>query len=93
MSDVLETEIRRGEHAAQLLNDELLQEAFATIEKELTNQWANSPARAADDREKLWLMLKLLSRVQLHLQSTLETGQIAQATLGERVGARLRSYF
>lgn len=32
MTDQTEHEIRRGEHAANLLNDELLQEAFAVIE-------------------------------------------------------------
>lgn len=93
MSDVLETEIRRGEHAAQLLNDELLTEAFAHIETELTEKWKNAPARDQDGREKLWLTLKMLERVRLHLRSTLETGQIARATLAERVGATFKRRF
>jgi hypothetical protein len=93
MSDTLETEIRRGEHAASLLNDELLTEAFATIEKEYTEQWLNSPARDSEAREKLWLSLKLLQMVRGHLQSTLETGQIARATLAERVGQTFKRLF
>jgi hypothetical protein len=32
MTDTLEREIHRGERARQLLQDELLQEAFAVIE-------------------------------------------------------------
>lgn len=91
--DSLENEIRRGEHAAQLLNDELLQEAFATIEKEYTAQWLSSPERDVEGRERLRLMVKTLHRLQLELQSTLETGHIAKATLAERVGKTLKSYF
>lgn len=84
--DKAETEIRRGEHAAQLLNDELLTEAFAFIEQELTQQWQNSPARDHEGREKLWLSLKLLQKVHGHLVSVLETGKFARATLAQRIG-------
>lgn len=93
MNDQLESEIRRGDHAASLLNDELLQEAFATIEREYTDQWLKSPARDAEGREKLYLMLKTLHRLQSELQSVLETGQVAKATLAERVGSTLKLYF
>ena len=90
MTDQTELEIRRGEHAAQLLNDELLQEAFAFTEQELTRQWQNSPARDHEGREKLWLSLKLLQRVHGHLSSVLETGKFAKASLAQQIGERLK---
>lgn len=79
-----EQEVRRGEDARLLLAHPLLLEAFATIEQELTDTWKASPARDVDAREKLWLSLKLLHRVQTQLQSVVETGQVAKATLAEQ---------
>lgn len=93
MTDRTETEIHRGEQAARLLNEPLMVEAFATIRQELNDQWQNSPARDVEGREKLWLSQKLLSRVEGHLRNVLETGQIAQATLAQRVGQKLRQSF
>ena len=90
MTDKTEIEIRRGEHAASLLNDELLSEAFAYVAQELTEQWQNSPARDQSGREKLWLSLKLLQKVHGHLSSVLETGKFAKATLAQQIGERLR---
>lgn len=93
MTDTTEREIQRGERARQLLQDELLQEAFATIEKGLTEQWQNSPVRDKEAREKLWLTLRCLKLVHGHLHSTLETGVMAKATLAQRVGQKLSQYF
>jgi hypothetical protein len=47
----------------------------------LTEQWKTSPARDQDGREKLWLMLKLLDKVQLCLQSSLDSGKLAAKEL------------
>lgn len=91
--DQLEREIQRGERAAQLLNEPLLVEAFSEIEREYIEQWKNSPARDEAGREKLWLTLKLLHRVHGHLTQTLETGQIAKATLAHRAGEALKAAF
>jgi hypothetical protein len=89
----LETEIQRGERAAHLLNDELLQEAFATIEKEYTEKWLNSPVRDNEGREHLFLMVKTLHRLRSELLIVLETGQVARATLAERLGETFKRHF
>jgi hypothetical protein len=47
----------------------------------LTEQWKTSPARDQDGREKLWLMLKLLDKVHLCLQSSLDSGKLAAKEL------------
>lgn len=90
--DKTEHEIRRGERAAALLGDDLLSDAFTTIEREYTKQWIDSPARDAEGREKLYLMVKTVQRLRLELQSVMETGQIAKATLAERVGRTLSRF-
>lgn len=93
MTDKTEFEIQRGERARLLMEDELLQDAFATIEKEYMDSWLNSPERDVEGRERLRLMIKTLQRLKLELQNVMETGQIARATLAQRVGQKLNQYF
>lgn len=93
MNDQAEYEIARGERAHQLLSDPLLVEAFETVEKELHDQWQNSPVRDAEGREKLFLTLKCLQKSRAHLTSVLETGVMAKATLAQRAGQTLSDYF
>lgn len=76
---------RRGDEARQLLEHPLLAEAFQTIRNEVTEQWQSSPARDVEGREKLWLTLRLLNRLEGQLQSVVETGKVARATLLQRV--------
>lgn len=83
--DKAELEIRRGRDAAQLLAHPMLVEAFQDIETEIVSKWQSSPARDAEGREKLWMMLQLLRRVKAHLSSHVETGMVAQATLAQKV--------
>ena len=93
MDDKTEFEIARGERALQILQEPLLVEAFETIEQELIEQWQKSPVRDVEGREKLYLTLLCLHRVQTHLQSVLETGKIAKATLAQRAGQALSRAF
>lgn len=81
MTDKTERDIFRGERAQRLLEDEILLEAFATIEQEYTQQWLNSPARDQDGRERLFLMVKTLHRLQTELQTVVQTGQVAKHKL------------
>lgn len=80
----LEDESARGEHAARLLSDPLLVEAFETIAERYEAAWKTSPARDVEGRERLWLMRKCLDQVRGHLTSTVETGQMASVQLEER---------
>lgn len=79
----LEQESRRGEQARRLLEDPLLQEAFATVETTLHDTWSTTGDEATDERERIWLMLKLLRRVRARLSEVLETGRLADTQLAE----------
>jgi hypothetical protein len=79
----LEQESRRGEQARRLLEDPLLQEAFSAVEATLHVTWSTTSDDAADERERLWLMLKLLRRVRGRLAEVLETGRLADTQLAE----------
>jgi hypothetical protein len=52
-------EIRqRGEHARQLLEDELLTEAFDLAERQVLLAWENTGADQATQREWAWQLFK-----------------------------------
>ena len=68
----------REEHAKRLLNDPLFVEAFELLEKNLLNSWSSSGVNEIDTREQIWLSLRLLERIRLHLTSIIETGDMAK---------------
>ena len=68
----------REEHAKRLLNDPLFVEAFELLEKNLLNSWSSSGGNEIDTREQIWLSLRLLERIRLHLTSIIETGDMAK---------------
>ncbi|NDH54060.1 MAG: hypothetical protein EBY24_19235 [Betaproteobacteria bacterium] len=77
----LEERLHHGSRAKEVLENEAYIDAFESIKTDILEQWTNSPARDADGREKLWTCLKLLQKVQTQLQTTLETGKLAQLEL------------
>lgn len=79
-----EQEVSRGEQARDLLNHPLLVEAFDLIEGETIKAWEDSPARDTEGRERLWLQLKLLRRLRGHIESVVDSGKMARATLAQR---------
>lgn len=79
-----EEEIHRASRAQEIIQNEIYIEAFSMIEQELTDQWKQSPVRDAEGREKLWLMLRLLGKVKLALEYTMDSGKLAKAELNHR---------
>lgn len=77
----LESRLFAGDRAKEVLENEAFTAAFEAIEKEVIEQWTNSPARDLEGREKLWSYLHLLKKVRTHLTTTLETGKLAQIEL------------
>ena len=77
----LNQRIYDADQAKLVLENEAFQRAFEDIKQELTEQWKTSPARDQDGREKLWLMLKLLDKLELCLKSSLDSGKLAAKEL------------
>ena len=69
---------QREAHAKNLLSDELLNEAFDTLAKDITDAWDNTGIHDTEARENLRLSLRLLERIRLHLTSIIETGEMAK---------------
>ncbi len=69
--------------AQELLNNELLGDAFKSLEESYTSAWR---ATAIDDvaaREKLFLAINIVGKVRDHLASIVAGGRLAQAELKE----------
>lgn len=69
--------IDRGHHAKRLLEDELLVEAFDSIEKDIFEEWRSSGINNYDERTDLFLTLKCLERLKARLRAILDDGTIA----------------
>lgn len=97
MTKPIEQKLYDGDRAREVLENEVFQAVFDDIEREVLDQWTNSPARDEAGREKLWIYLQLLRRVKAQITTTLETGKLAKLelehrqTLAERAKAGLRS--
>lgn len=83
-------EVRAGRDAQYLLDHPIFQEAFSSVRSGIRTEWERSPARDAEGREKLWLMLKLVDRIEAHVRSVAETGELAGRMLEEE---RRRTFF
>ena len=77
----LRAEAARGLRANELMVDELMVQAFETLQKRLQDEWQASPARDTEGRERLWLMTKLLKNVADHLSEVAQTGKLASLQL------------
>jgi phosphomevalonate kinase len=76
MSDILQFDSRREEHAKRLLTDELLNEAFEVLKKDLLDRWSASGSTEVEARESIWLAMRLLDKIHGHITSIVETGHM-----------------
>ena len=77
----LEQRLFEGDQARLVLENEAFAAAFDATEREVIEQWTNSPARDITGRESLWQYLMILRKVKANLTTTMETGKLAQIEL------------
>jgi len=71
----------RGAQAESLLRNPILVEAFDVLSETYLNAWKESPVKAEDDRERIFLMYKNLLAVRAHLEEIVNTGKLANLEL------------
>jgi hypothetical protein len=82
-------EFKLGEAAAkavraqELLDSELLTEAFEGLENAYTAAWRSTTIDDTDAREKLFLAINIVGKVRDHLTGIVTNGRLAQAELKE----------
>jgi len=66
----------REERAKSLLQNELFNEAFDVLRKDLMNRWNASGSSELEARESIWLAMRLLDKLYGHITSIVETGHM-----------------
>ena len=66
----------REEKAKRLLSDELFNEAFDVLKKDLMTRWNVSGSTELEARESIWLAIRLLDKLYNHISSIVETGHM-----------------
>jgi hypothetical protein len=69
--------------AQELLDNELLAEAFRGLEDSYTAAWRATRIEDVAAREKLFLAINVVGKVRDHLTGILTNGKLAQAELKE----------
>lgn len=81
--DKLSKAAARGMRAQNLLDDELLAEAFKSLESSYTAAWRATKINQVGEREKLFLAINIVGKVRDHLHSAVTSGKLAAAELRE----------
>ena len=73
----------RGARAQRLLEDDLLVEAFETLDRDYSRAWRATAARDTDARERLWQAVQVVAKVRDHLIRVVNGGKLAQRQINE----------
>ena len=73
----LQKELTQSNKAKQLLENDLLKDAFIKLKTLYTESLFNTGANESETREKLWLAYQVLNKVEQHFKEILETGKLA----------------
>jgi hypothetical protein len=81
----LHAESSRGQRAIELLENELLIEAFTVLDNRLTDALNDLPDGERDkvknQLEQIWMMRKLLKSLKGHISDVITTGKMASLKL------------
>ena len=76
MADSSRRDIERGRIAQDILNNEIFQEAMEMLEDEYKKIWAATKQEESEQRERLWMAMKLIPEFERQLRIIVEKGII-----------------
>jgi hypothetical protein len=79
--DKLSQATAKAARARNLLEDELLAEAFSGLEASYTAAWRATTIEDVSAREKLFLAINIVGKVRDHLTAIVTNGKLAAAEL------------
>lgn len=79
----LDQAVTKAVRAQDLLDNELLSEAFTGLEESYTAAWRSTTIDDVGAREKLFLAINIVGKVRDHLTAIVASGKLAQAELKE----------
>jgi len=71
----------KAARAQELLDNELLSEAFGELEDSYATAWRGTKIEDVAAREKLFLAINVVGKVRDHLTAVVTNGKLAQAEL------------
>ncbi len=86
----LNSDLARRARAEALLENDILQEAFARLEERYVEEWRVSQFRDTDARERLWQAVNILGKVKDHLAKIVSDGKLAQREIDQLTQKRKR---
>tara|TARA_Y100001973_G_C5140326_1_gene302589 strand:- start:742 stop:1011 length:270 start_codon:yes stop_codon:yes gene_type:complete len=76
MADNNRMDIERGRIAQDILDNEIFQEAMEMLEDEYKKIWAATKQEESEERERLWMAMKLIPEFERQLRIIVEKGII-----------------
>jgi hypothetical protein len=77
----LQAQAERGLHAARILNDPMVAEAFALVRQAIIERWESCPLADKDGAHELRLQLHLLASVKANFEEAISDGKVAMIEL------------
>ena len=69
-------DIERGRIAQDILDNEIFQDAMIMLEEQYKNLWAITKQDQQEERERLWIAMKLIPELERQLRIVVENGTI-----------------
>ena len=88
----LDDQIGRGQEAARLLAHPLVKETLASIETEYVRAWFATKDNQGDQRERIWMYLKMLHRMHGDLSNTMNNGEFIKKKLEQERESAKRNH-
>ena len=76
MADSIRRDIERGRIAQDILDNEIFQDAMEMLEDEYKKIWAATKQEESEQRERLWMAMKLIPEFERQLRIIVERGII-----------------
>ena len=80
------SEIKRGERAAEVLNNELYKEAVSNVREGIIKSMSISPLGDAETHNRLVIALQLLAQIEKQLTDVMTTGKMAAMSTSDKRG-------
>lgn len=91
--DRLRDDISRAQWASDLLQNDLLKEAFQTLQDDYMKLWKHTKPSDTEGRETIFKAWHVVGKVQEHLNRVLENGKLAKRELDDLIAAEERKRF
>jgi len=73
--------VSRSDKARQILENQVFKESFEKLKDLYTTSLFNTGVNENETREKLWLAVHIVQKVEQNIQEVLDTGKLAKKQL------------